>query len=114
MEIAQAELEVKAKISELQSTYRQGEMQVRSFEQSIASFDKAVVLASKNAADMEEEIAYLKQQLIIGGSTLDNVLSAEARLYDVKSRKVNFAAEKQKSEVKLLSTLGKLSLALRM
>ncbi len=113
-EIAQAELEVKATIAELQSTYRQGEMQVRSFEQSIDSLNKAIVLASKNAADMEEEIAYLKQQLIIGGSTLDSVLSAEARLYDVKSRKVNFAAEKQKSEVKLLSTLGKLTSALRM
>ena len=44
-------------------------------------------LARKSASDMEEEIAYLKKQFTIGGSTLDNVLSAEARLYDARARK---------------------------
>ena len=54
-------------------------------------------------------IAYLKKQLIIGGSSLDSVLSAEARLYDVESQEINFLAEKRKSELIIVTSLGLLS-----
>ena len=66
-------------------------------------------MARKNAAITEEEITYLKQQLIIGGSSLDSVLSAEARLYDVESQEINFLAEKRKSELIIVTSLGLLS-----
>ena len=51
-------------------------------------------MAQKNVSDMRDEIAYLKQQLIIGGSTLDSVLTAEARLYDATVKVVDFTAKK--------------------
>ena len=61
---------------------------------------------------MEDEIAYLKRQLVIGGSTIDSVLSAEARLYDLQAMEIDYLAEKQKSVVSILSALGILTKAL--
>ena len=55
---------------------------------------------------MEDEIAYLKRQLVIGGSTIDSVLSAEARLYEIQDSEIDYLAEKQKSIVSILSALG--------
>ena len=52
---------------------------------------------------------YLRQQLIIGGSTLGSVLSAEARLYEAESKEIEFVAEKRKSQLTILSSLGLLS-----
>ena len=59
-----------------------------------------------------DEIIYLKQQLVIGGSTLDSVLSAEARLYEAESKEINFLAEKRKAQLAIVSNLGLLSPAL--
>ena len=82
---------------------------IETAQQNILSMDKAIFLAKKNAAITAEEIIYLRQQLVIGGSTLDSVLSAEARLYEAEANEVNFLAEKQKSQLTILSTLGLLS-----
>jgi hypothetical protein len=71
--------------------------------------DMAIRLARESAEVTAAEIAYLKRQLIIGGSTIDAVLSAEARLYDAEAKEVRFLAEKQKSELMVLSSLGILS-----
>ena len=68
--------------------------------------NKAIVLARANAQIASDEIVYLRQQLIIGGSTLDSVLSAEARLYEAESQEIAFIAEKRKSELLIASTLG--------
>ena len=51
----------------------------------------------------------LKKQLIIGGSTLDSVLSAEARLYDARAKEINYLAEKQRSQITVLAALGLLT-----
>ena len=53
-----------------------------------------------------DEIVYLRQQLIIGGSTLDTVLSAEARLYEAESKEIIFLTDKYKSQVLIAMTLG--------
>ena len=74
--------------------------------------DKAILLARRNAELTSDEIAYLRQQLIIGGSTLDSVLSAESRLYEAESKEVQFISEKRKSQLLIASTLGRLSPAL--
>ena len=71
--------------------------------------DTALELAKKNVSDMRDEIAYLKQQLIIGGSTLDSVLTAEARLYDATAKVIDFTAEKRKAILMVLSSLGLLT-----
>ena len=44
---------------------------------------------------MTEEISYLRQQLVIGGSTLDSVLTAEAHLYDAEAKEINFWQRKE-------------------
>ena len=56
-----------------------------------------------------DEIVYLRQQLIIGGSTLESVLSAEARLYEARSKEITFRTEKYKSQLAISSALGFLS-----
>ena len=61
--------------------------------------EKAILIARENAKLTSDEIVYLRQQLIIGGSTLDSVLSAEARLYEAESKEIKFLTEKYKSEV---------------
>ena len=80
--------------------------------QSIESMNKAIVLARKNAKITSDEIIYLRQQLIIGGSTLDSVLAAEARLYEAESNEINFLADKRRAELLIASTLGLLSAGL--
>ena len=71
--------------------------------------DKAIQLALKNAQITRDEIDYLRKQLIIGGSTLESVLSAEAQLYDADSKEIGFIAERRKAEVTILATTGRLS-----
>ena len=74
--------------------------------QNIMSMDKAILLARENAAVTRDEIVYLRQQLVIGGSTLDSILSAEARLYDAEASEINLTAERRKSELTVISALG--------
>ena len=74
--------------------------------------DKAILIAGENAKLTSDEIVHLRQQLIIGGSTLDSVLSAEARLYEAESKEIKILTEKYKSQVFIVSSLGLLSGAL--
>ena len=50
-------------------------------------------LARKDAQIASDEIDYLRRQLVIGGSTLANVLSAEAKLYEAEAAETNFLSE---------------------
>ena len=70
---------------------------------------KAILIARENAKLTSDEIVHLRQQLIIGGSTLESVLSAEARLFEAESKEIKFLTEKYKSEVTIVSSLGLLS-----
>lgn len=108
-EVKEAEAMVEASVEQIRATYREGERTIQTSQQNILSMDKAILLARKNAQLTADEIVYLKQQLVIGGSTLDSVLSAEARLYDVESKEINFLAEKQKSQLAIATALGLLS-----
>jgi outer membrane protein TolC len=103
---------VEGALAKINATYREGERNVKTAQQTIKSMDKAIELARDNAAVTAEEIAYLRKQLIIGGSTLDNVLSAEARLYDAESKEINFQADKYNAQLTILSALGLLSKSL--
>ena len=77
--------------------------------QNVASLTEAIQLAKENIAVTADEIAYLRRQLVIGGSTLDSVLQAEARLYDAEAKGIEFAVEKQKAEASILASLGLLA-----
>ena len=111
-EIQQAEAEAQAGVAQIQVTYRTGVQTVEMARKNIQSMDRAILIANKNAKLTSDEIVYLKQQLIIGGSTLDSVLSAEARLYEAESKEIKFLTEKHKSELIIVSSLGVLSNAL--
>ena len=108
-ELKEAEAQVAKVAAQIRATFREGVRTIETAQQNIDSMDKAIVLARENASITAEEIIYLKQQLVIGGSTLDSVLSAEARLYDAESNEINFLAEKRKSQLIILSALGLLS-----
>ena len=45
----------------------------------------------------------MRQQLIIGQSTLDTVLAAEARLYEAESKSINFASDQYMAEISILA-----------
>ena len=111
-EVKEAEALVKAGEARIKATYREGSRTILSAQQNIISMNKAIALARTNAELTQEEIVYLRQQLIIGGSTLETVLSAEARLYEAESQEINFTADKRKSQLLIASTLGLIGPAL--
>ena len=104
-----AKSRVDSAIAQIQSTYREGERTIKTAQQTIKSMDKAIALSRETAELTRDEISYLRKQLVIGGSTLDSVLSAEARLYDAESKEINFTADKIKSQATILSALGLLA-----
>ena len=111
-EIKEAEVMADANLAQIKATYRRGAQSVKAAIQNIQSMEKAILIARENAKLTSDEIVYLRQQLIIGGSTLDNVLSAEARLYDAESQEIELLTSKYKSQSLIVSSLGLLSKAL--
>ena len=108
-EIKGAEAVVENSVARLQALYREGERTVRAAYQTIESMDKAMDLARESARVTKAETRALRKQLVIGGSTLDSVLSAEARLYDAEAKEINFLAERRSAELVILSALGLLT-----
>ena len=76
---------------------------------SLVLSDEPQAVKNTNAKNAREEINYLRQQLIIGQSTLDSVLSAEARLYEAEARSINFASDQYIAEITILTALGLLA-----
>jgi outer membrane protein TolC len=111
-EIKESQALSEAKLALIKVTYRNGVRSVQAAIQNVESMDKAIRMARENAKLTSDEIVHLRQQLIIGGSTLDSVLSAEARLYEAESKEIKFLTEKYKSEVLIVSSLGLLGRAL--
>ncbi len=111
-EIRQAEALAEARLAEIKATHRSGARVVKAAIQNVESMEKAILLARESAKLSSDEIVHLRQQLVIGGSTLDSVLAAEARLYEAESKEVDFLIEKYKSEAVIVSTIGLLSTAL--
>lgn len=105
-ETQQAEARVQSKLSKLIATHREGKRLVVTAQQTISAMDKAINLSRKNAEVMSDEIVFLRKQLVIGGSTLDKVLSAEARLYEAQSKEIKFLADRRKAELTILASLG--------
>ena len=111
-QIEEARAVVAVSSAQINSSYRESFQSVSNAQQRIASLDDAILLARKNVKLTSDEILYLRQQLIIGGSTLDSVLSAEARLYEAESQEVSLRTEKRQAELIIVTTLGLLSSAL--
>lgn len=108
-EIEQAKAQVNLQAENLKATYRKGKGIVDAGMQTMISMDKAIALAVSNAANADEEIDYLRKQLVIGQSTLDSVLNAEARLYEAEAKKVNFLWDRRLAELSILAALGKMN-----
>lgn len=111
-EIKEAEALAQAKEAQIKATYRQGARSVQTALQNIESMNKAILIARENAKLTSDEIIYLRQQLVIGGSTLDSVLKAEATLYEAESKEIKFHTEQYKSKLTVISSLGLLSKSL--
>ena len=111
-DIDEAEAISEATLAEIEAAYRSGTSIIQSAQQSKESMQKAIDLARENAKLTADEIIYLRQQLIIGESSLDSVLSAEARLYEAESQEIKFVTEKHKAELLIASTLGLLAPAI--
>lgn len=108
-EIRSAEAQISAQLESFKSTFRLGDRAVQTAQETIVSMDKAINLAKSNAENTRDEINYLRKQLIIGQSTLDSVLSAEARLYEAEAKEINFLADRRLAELTILSATGLLS-----
>ena len=109
----QAKERVESAIAQLQAVRRDGDLTLGNALQTIKSMDTAVTLARETVDVTKNEISYLRKQLVIGGSTLDSVLSAEAKLYEAESKEINFAADRQRAQVQIVGALGLLSEALK-
>ena len=108
----QAKERVESAIAQLQAVRRDGDVALGNALQTVESMDIAVELARDTVDVTKNEISYLRKQLVIGGSTLDSVLSAEAKLYEAESKEINFAADRQRAQVQIVGALGLLSKAL--
>ena len=111
-QVDRAKAVAEAGADKVSATYQRGELTISSAREMIKTMDIAITLARGNGVRSREEIDYLRKQLIIGGSTLESVLSAEARLYDAESKEISFIAERRKSEVTIMALTGALSKAL--
>lgn len=109
LEIKHANTRVKSSIAKLQASYRDGSRRVQNSLKTIVTLTEAMNIAEKNAVITQSEVNNLRQQLIIGESTLDSVLSGEARLYEAEAKEINFRADKIKLQVEVLGALGLLS-----
>jgi adhesin transport system outer membrane protein len=105
-EINRAELTVDSQAAQLQVIYREGKRIVENAQQTIIALNNGMQIAKDNAKASAEEIALLRKQLIIGQSTLETVLAAEARLYDAESKEIQFLSDQILAELSILSTLG--------
>jgi adhesin transport system outer membrane protein len=108
-EINRAKLMVDSEVSRLQAVFREGKRTVENAQQTIIALDSGMRIARDNAVASAEEITFLRKQLIIGQSTLDSVLAAEARLYDAESKEIQFLSDQILAELSILSTLGLLA-----
>ncbi len=111
-QVERAEAVARLKAAKVFSTYRKSELAILAARQMVKSMEKAINLARNNADSSREETEYLKKQLIIGGSTLESVLSAEARLYDAESKEIGFKAERQRAQATIIALTGDFSEAL--
>jgi outer membrane protein TolC len=93
----------------LRQAYRNGKEVMETAMQTIEAMDKAIIMAQSNAEAVSEEVSLLKKQLVIGQSSLESVLSAEARRYDAEAKKIHFAADKRIAQLTVLSAIGSLS-----
>ena len=108
-QVRRAEATAHVSAAQVTATYLKGELMLLAARESIKSMDKAILLAKTNAQSSREEIEYLRKQLIIGGSTLETVLSAEARLYEAEAKEIGFIAERRKAEATILAVSGSYS-----
>ena len=67
--MAEAQAMADANIARSRTSFREGSRTIEVAKQSIMSMDSAIAIAS--AQITSDEIAYLRRQLVIGGSTLD-------------------------------------------
>ena len=110
--VSQASALTDSSAESLRSAYRELDRLVSKFSNNIESMDRAITLARKNAKVSNDEIKYLRKQLVIGESTLDSVLSAEARLYEAEEQEISFLSEKVQAQLALVAGLGLLGPAL--
>ena len=109
VEAQQVEARIGGAISKIENAFKEVSEIISAKTQTINSMEKAISLSKRNAELTADEIVYLRKQLVIGGSTLDNVLSAEARLYQAEANEINFFADKLKAELTISAALGILS-----
>ena len=111
-QVNRAEASARAAAAQVAEVYQDNQGVILAAREMIKTMDKAIELARRNAVSSREEIDYLRKQLIIGGSTLETVLSAEARLYDAESKEISLIAERRQAEMAILATSGYLTKAL--
>lgn len=107
-EISEAEARVQSAVDELRILHREGSSRVQAAKQNIRSMEKLLSIAEENAKTAREEIEYLRKQLVIGGSTLESVLSSEARLYEAESKTIEAEAGLLRSKLAVSAALGRL------
>ena len=105
-QIDRAEATAEAKSAGVSANFKDAKLKIRSARAVIKSLGESIDLARRVAQICREEIDYLRKQLIIGGSSLEKVLSAEVRLYEAESQEITFVAERRKAEASIMAVTG--------
>lgn len=111
-QIKRAEANASVMAAQVTDGYRTLALKAQSARELIKTMKRSIKLAKSNSKSLREEIKYLRKQLIIGGSTLESVLTAEARLYEAESKEIEYIAERRKAEALLVAISGYLSKSL--
>ena len=106
-EILEAQAAVDRQEASVKDVYLSGRAAAEKALQSISSMNRAIDMARSNAKALKDEILLLRKQLVIGQSTLDGVLSAEARLYDAESKEISFTADRRRAQLSMVATIGR-------
>lgn len=105
-QVERAEATARAQAALVISAYQESEAAILAARAMIKTMDTAIALARSNVESSREEIDYLQKQLVIGGSTLESVLTAEVRLYEAGSKEIGYIAERRKSVATIVALSG--------
>jgi len=108
-EIEEAEAKVSAQLSKLRFTARRNNSLAETTFRSIKAMERALAIAEEEVEIAKLEIKFQRKQLVIGASTFETVLTAEAKAYEAEAGVINIGYDLLRSRVAHAASLGDLA-----
>lgn len=108
-DIEEAEAKVAAQLSKLRSTARRNKNLADTAFRSMKAMERALAIAEEEVSIAQLEIEFQRKQLVIGASTFETVLTAEAKAYEAEASVINIQYDLLRSVVAYAASLGHLT-----